>query len=138
MVTPQPLALLAMDAMTGAGNLATGWRTDTNGSLWRFDEGLVCEAGAPCEHVAKWNFAGVGVVLWAPRGLPGAGNTTISIDGDVMYTIDLSAPSLVPSAPVWSSEPLPPGRHACIVRTAPGIALPVDSVDVVPEPVQSL
>ena len=127
---PQPLPLLASDAMTGAGNLASGWRIDTQESVWRFGDGIVCDAAANCEHAAKWNFVGVSVLLWAPRGIPGAGNASVSVDGGEPMSIDLSAPTLVPSAVVWASGTLTAGRHAFTVRTAPGITLPVDSVDI--------
>lgn len=132
---PPPFTLLAVDAMTGAGNLAAGWRKDTRESLWRFGDGLVCDASSDCEHTAKWNFAGVGVVLWAPRGIAGTGNVTLSIDGGLQETIDLSADSLTPSAPVWVSSALTAGRHALTVMAAGAVALPIDSIEVMPSPV---
>lgn len=126
-----PLALLAVDAMSGAGNLGDGWRDDSQSGMWRFGSGLVCDAGAPCEHIAKWNFVGTGITLWAPRGLSGAGNVTVSIDAAPPEIVDLSASLPTPSAAVWAPPLIPEGRHALVVRSASGsVSLPVDSVDV--------
>jgi hypothetical protein len=126
-----PLALLAVDAMSGAGNLGDGWREDSQSGKWRFGSGFVCDAGAPCEHIAKWNFVGTGITLWAPRGLSGAGNVTVSIDAAPPEIVDLSASLPTPSAAVWASPLIPEGRHALVVRSASGsVSLPVDSADV--------
>lgn len=133
-----PLALLAVDAMSGAGNLGGGWRSDTQSGMWRFGSGLICDAGAPCERVAKWNFVGCGVALWAPRGVPGAGNMTASVDGDPPVSVDLAAAQPMPSTVVWTSAPLAAGRHALVVRASGNVSLPVDSVDVTVAPPEEL
>ena len=133
---PPPLALLAVEGMLGAG-VTGGFSEDATPGLWRFGSGLICSAGAECAHMAKFNFVGVSVALWAPRGLAGAGNVTVSVDGAPPAVIDLSSPSGVPipSSTVWSSGALSAGRHAVVVRSAASATLPVDSVDVDPVPV---
>ena len=133
-----PLALLAVEGMLGAANTGGGWAADSTPGRWRFGGGFVCSAGASdCEHAAKFNFVGSRVSLWAPRGLPGAGTVSVSVDGAAPESVDISGPAPAPSAEVWSSAPLTPGRHALVVRANAGGTLPVDSVDVVPVQVPS-
>ncbi len=134
--TPQPLPLLAVEGLLGIGAVGRGWRLDHTPGLWRFaaSGGFVCGAGAgDCEHAAKYNFVGVGAVLWAPRGLAGAGVVNISVDGGVPHSVDLAASTAQPSAAVWTSPPLAPGRHAVVLSTA--ATLPLDSLDALPSPV---
>ena len=131
LAAPSSLPVLAVDAMSGAGNFALGWRVDSAPGLWRFGDGIVCDAEAACEHAAKWNFVGEGVTLWAPRGLAGAGNVSVSVDGGPISWVNLNTTELLPSAAVWTSSVLLPGRHALTVRAAPGTTLPVDSIDVI-------
>ena len=62
---------------------------------------------------------------------------SVSVDGAAPESVDISGPAPAPSAEVWSSAPLTPGRHALVVRANAGGTLPVDSVDVVPVQVPS-
>ena len=68
--------------------------------------------------------------MCVPAGVPGVDNVTVSVDGGDETCVDTRAASPVPSAVVWTSPQLAPGRHALTVRAAPGGALAVDSVDV--------
>lgn len=135
---PQPLPLLAVEGLLGYGVTGRGWKQDRTPGLWRFNStgGWVCSAGAgDCEHGAKFSFTGVGCVLWAPRGMAGAGNVSISVDGGGGRSVDLSAAALQASAPVWASEALAPGRHAIVITSLATLTLPLDSLDVLPTPV---
>jgi hypothetical protein len=134
---PPPLFYMAIDGLNGWGTAKSGWRSDATAGLWRGAEGgYVCDASSACERSAKFNFVGSGVVLWAPRGLPGSSNVSVCVDGGVVVVVAVEGEGVTPSAPLWASPPLEPGRHAIVITAPLGTTMPLDGVEVLVSPVQ--
>ena len=114
---------LATEALAGAGAPMGDWAPAVDPSF-RYGLGFVAaKAGAR----AKWNYAGAGFRLWAPRG-PGYGKCRVKVDGRESATLDLSASVVAASQPVYSRD-LPVGLHA-VVLEAIDAAVPLDTLDV--------
>lgn len=121
---PQParLAYLFTEGLLGAGQGLAAWRAAA-GPEYRFGQGLVATNQAAR---AKWNVAGTRLSLWAPTG-PQWGKISVVLDGATPVTVDLHAPAVTPSSPVWSSGPIARGFHAVVVRGV-GDPFPLDSL----------
>ncbi len=114
---------LATDALAGAGNPSDEWR-GVEEPGFRYGTGCVStKAGAR----AKWNYAGAGFRLWAPRG-PSYGKCSIKVDGKEVATLDLAAQAAVASTPVFERS-LPAGLHAVVVEAVEG-TVPLDCLEV--------
>jgi len=94
----------------------------------RFRYGVGAVARIPESGRAKWNFAGTGFAVWAPRG-PIYGKVEMVVDGKVVGTLDLYDPSDRDSGPVFQMDNLPPGFHAVVLHGSTG-RLVIDSIDI--------
>jgi hypothetical protein len=104
-------SLLATDAISGAGALPNTWAAE-EGSGFRHGLGFTSTAE---RALAKWNYAGKGFRLWAPRG-PGLGTVSVLVDGKPIQEVVLKADAPEKSA-VLCEQKLPGGFHTVsIVR----------------------
>ena len=116
------------EALLGTGHPEGGIWEVVKGAGFRHGSGAVSK---PTENAprAKWNIHGSAATLWSPKG-PDFGEAEILLDGKPMATLDLRAPAVVDTAPVWTSPALSSGPHAIVLRAKAGVRLPVDSLDV--------
>lgn len=118
-------AWLATEALAGAAAPAGDW-LPTSGNHFRYGEGY---ASARPRARAKWNYAGAGFRLWAPRG-PDCGSCRLTVDGRDAGIVDLRAAALTASHPVFGMD-LPAGLHAVVVEALEAGA-PLDTLEVRP------
>lgn len=121
---PATLTLLHTEALLGAGQNRSNWQ-EVSSSLFRHGVGAVSRAEG---GRAKWNFAGSGMTLWAPKG-PEYGMVDVLVDNQRVRTVNLCVESPLPSQPVLSVGELPDDFHAVTLKAKSG-KLVIDSVDV--------
>jgi hypothetical protein len=94
----------------------------------RFRYGVGAVARTPETGRAKWNFAGTGFAVWAPKG-PMYGKVAVMVDGKAVGTLDLYDPVDRNSGPVFEMDKLQEGLHAVVLHGNTG-RLVVDSIDI--------
>lgn len=105
------------------------------GGLWSLEEtasasGSTWRRTAASGAIARLDFVGNGVALRAPER-PGFGSVEIRLDGVLVDTVDLAAPTAQPSAAVWESGPLTLDAHSVEVRNVSSTApVVIDAFDV--------
>jgi hypothetical protein len=131
--------LTPSDGITGGGDAATGsWRAKAD-PTFRNGQGFTSPGGNTT--LAKWNFVGVKVRLWMPKG-PEYGSVSVSVDGTKPMLVDLHAAEPVASAAVYAWEETTDAvgrarlehRHALVVRWVSG-GIAADSAEFLPPPV---
>ena len=117
------------------GLVSAGEHTDKDGwTEWqemespRFRYGVGAVARIPESGRAKWNFAGTGFTVWAPRG-PMYGKVEVVVDGNPVRILDLYDPLDRDSKPVFEMRNLLEGFHAVALHGNTG-RLVVDSIDI--------
>lgn len=121
---PTRFVLLHTDALLGAGQAETLWKTLTDA---RFRYG----AGAISQHAearAKWNFDGTGFSLWAPRD-PAYGTAEVFVNGVKAASLSFRSDRPEPSQPLLTQSHLPGPYHAVTVEVTSG-TVPLDVLEV--------
>eukprot|EP00041_Stephanoeca_diplocostata_P019357 m.416832 g.416832 ORF g.416832 m.416832 type:complete len:538 (-) comp21283_c0_seq13:1802-3415(-) len=129
--------LTAADGIAGGGCAGIGGWQISNDPMFRTGSGFVSKGGP--HTMAKWNFDGVAVRLYLPRG-PTLGSVAVSVDGSNTTNVTLYATSVVPASTVyeWRERPskrtpeIPTGHlHALTMRWISGTMV-ADSVHFLP------
>jgi hypothetical protein len=117
------------------GLVSAGEHTDKEGwTDWqemespRFRYGVGAVARTAEAGRAKWNFAGTGFAVWAPRG-PMYGKVEVVVDGKAVRILDLYDPMDRDSGAVFEMDKLQEGLHAVVLHGNTG-RLVVDSIDI--------
>ncbi len=109
---PIDTRLLVRDSSSSVVRWTGGWRTVTASDAL----GRSVRRSTSGSSRASLTFSGRGVALVAPQG-PRQGKVTISIDGQTVATVDLSADRKRPRRVVFASGVLAPGSHVITIRT---------------------
>lgn len=96
----------ATDALLGAGENASNWKSHTEG--FKSTKGF---STTRKDLKAKWNVHGKRFTLWFPKG-PEFGSVEVFINGESKGRVNLNASKLIPSKPLWKSDTFPDGDYA--------------------------
>jgi hypothetical protein len=122
---PASMAFLWTEALLGAGERSADWNEIANENF-HYGGGVVSKS--PTARV-KWNVAGSGVRLWAPRG-PAYGMATLLVDGKSVASVDFHAEHDEISQPLWTGSNIADGCHTVVLRGSEG-RIPVDFLEVI-------
>jgi hypothetical protein len=130
--------LTASDGVTGGGDASIGGWVEKTDHTFRTGHGFASPGGNTT--LAKWNFIGVGVRLWLPKG-PAYGTISVSVDGIKPVLVHSHAVEPAASAVVfeWHEPTGDLGRaglehaHALVVRWVSG-EMVADSAEYLPPP----
>jgi hypothetical protein len=139
------------DGIAGGGDANIGGWVSDNSNTFRSSDGGFVSATAGKATLAKWNFVGVGVKLWMPKG-PEFGQVRIAVDGGNSTIVNLYSAEHTQSAPVfeWMEDEGDEKEevtircervglahhHAAAVRWVSG-GMVADSVQFLPPPISS-
>jgi hypothetical protein len=122
---PTTITYLHTEGLLGAGQGLIDWQ-EVKSDLFRYQIGAVCENQ---NGRIKWNFTGIGFVLWEPKG-PEYGKMEVFLDGKSVGTVDLFSPTKIRSQPVLNIDTIKNGFHTVGLKSITG-KLVVDSLDVI-------